>query len=334
MKKTSLLLALSLLAGPAVAAKGAAQGKAKPAAAAEQRGVVVERIVAIVNDGVVLLSEVDSVLEDMLRAQPPPPGIDADRWRHERRKEILDTLIAEKLLEQEVKKLRIEVTPQEVDRVVQTTMQEHGLDEAKLRAALAQQGLTLEEYRDGLKKQLTKMKIVQLKVKSQVTVTDQDVKTIAKQAVAQRAGAFRVRASHILFLVPDGQSGEPERQKAEAAKKRIQAGEPFAKVAGEVSDDAASARRGGSLGEFGRGEMVPEFEAVAFAAEPGVVTGPVRSPFGWHLILVEERVQQKADAAAQEIEAVRQRLYEAEVEQAFVRYIDELRKQAYIETRL
>src|SRR5581483_3803962 len=119
-----------------------------------------------------LLSEVESMLDQMMQAEPPPPGMDPERARAQRRDEILDTLIAEKLLDDEVKKLRIDVTDGEIDRVVQGTMQEHKLTMDQLKMALAHQGLTLEEYRDGLKKQLTKMKIVQLKVKNRVQVDD------------------------------------------------------------------------------------------------------------------------------------------------------------------
>jgi parvulin-like peptidyl-prolyl isomerase len=326
-----------------VAAFLAAAVAAAPAdAPAQPQGRVIERIAAVVNDGVVLMSEVDSVLEDMMRAQPPAPGTDVARYRAERRKEILDTLIAEKLLEQEVKKLHVDVTDQEVQRVVEATKQEHGLDDAKLKQALAQQGLTLDEYKEGLKKQLTKMKIVQLKVKSRVTITDDDVKTMAKQTKAQQdaasKGVVRVRARHILFLVTPGQSGDAERAKALEIKQKLDAGADFAETARAVSDDKASAQRGGDLGEFGRGEMVPEFEEAAFAAEPGKVVGPIRSPFGWHLIKVEERIQgnSKAQGGATdgELENLRQRLYESEVEQAFLRYIDELKKDAYIDVRL
>lgn len=299
---------------------------------AQPEGRVVERIVAVVNDGVVLLSEVEVVLEDAMRAEPPAAGTDVERYKQQRRREILDTLIAQKLLEQEVKKLRVEVTPQEIDRVVEATKKEHGLDDARLKQALAQQGLTVDEYREGLKQQLTKMKIVQLKVKSRVTVTDQDVKTIANQQKQMQGGVARVKARHILFLVKPDEDGAAQKKQAEAALAKLRAGADFAQLAAELSDDGASAKRGGDLGEFGRGEMVPEFEEAAFAAEPGKVAGPVRSPFGWHLILVDERVA--AGAKAQDLEKLRERLYEMETNQAFLRYIDELKREAYIEVRL
>jgi parvulin-like peptidyl-prolyl isomerase len=201
--------------------------------------------------------------------------------------------------------------------------------------ALGRQGMTLPEYKDQLKKQLTKMKIVQLKVRSRVTVTDQDVKTAAKQQEksAAAAGFTKVHARHILWLVPPGGNGEEQKQKALRARGRIEGGADFAVIATEESDDQGSKARGGDLGTFGRGEMVPEFERAAFTAPVGRVVGPVRSPFGWHLILVVDRVSEAPADPEQAANALRQKLYEKEIETQFQQYIEELKKDAFIDKR-
>lgn len=337
MKKPNARRALSplLLSGALVGLMPAHAEAAEPGVEKQPYAdaPIVERIVAIVDARVVLLSEVDSVVEDIMRAEPPPPGVDANTYREARRREVLDTLIAERLLEQEMQKLRIDVSDSEVERIIENTKQQHGLDEVKLRQALAQQGLTLEEYREGLKKQLMKAKIIQLKVKNRVQITDQDVKSTYAKRQALDAREFKVRARHILFLVQQGQDDEPARQKALAAKRRADAGEDFATLATELSD-GPTARNGGNLGVFGRGEMVPEFERVAFTVEPGKVAGPVRSQFGWHLILVEERIPLESAPLEQVEEDLRNRLYEEEVERAFKGYIEELKRKAHIEIRL
>jgi peptidyl-prolyl cis-trans isomerase SurA len=298
--------------------------------------VVVERIAAVVDDQLVLLSEVEAVVDQMKSAQPPPEGVDKVAWLAQRRAQVLDGLIAERLLDAEVRKLHVEVTDAEVDRVVQATMQENGLTEDTLKMALGQQGMTLGEYRDQLKKQLTKMKIVQLKVKSRVSVTDEDVKTAARQEerAFAKVGFSRVHARHILWLVPPGGDGEEQKKKALSARTRLSAGEDFAALAAAESEDPGSKGRGGDLGTFGRGEMVPEFERAAFSAPLGVVVGPVRSAFGWHLIRVEEQFAQEAVDPAAAAAALRQKLYEKEVETQFQNYIEELKRDAFIERRL
>ncbi|HEY4223482.1 MAG TPA: peptidylprolyl isomerase [Myxococcota bacterium] len=296
--------------------------------------VVVDRIVAVVNKDVVLLSEVEALLDQSMQAEPLPPGADPEKARTARRDEMLDTLIAEKLLDDEVKKLRIDVTDAEVDRVVQGTIQEHNLTMDTLKMALQRQGLTLEEYREGLKKQLTKMKIVQLKVKNRVNIDDTSVAAKKKQLDTLNALDYKVKARHILFLVPPGDDGKAAEKKALAAKARIDKGEKFEDVAKELSDDAGSKDRGGDLGEFGRGEMVPEFERAAFAAAPGTMVGPIRTSFGWHLILVESHVTVAPKTGEAALNDIRQRMYTDELELQFRQYLDDLKRDAHIEKRL
>lgn len=321
--------------GPARAAPAAPARSATSASpAASDDVVVVDRIAAVVNKSVVLQSEVESLLDQMMQADPPPPGANVDKARLARRGEILDSLIAEKLLEEEVRKLRVDVTDAEVDRVVKNVMSENNLDEPKLKAALERQGLSMEEYRDGLKKQLTKMKIIQLKVKSRVQVNDTEVKSALAQRSAIAASDYRVRARHILFLVPPGTDGKGAEEKARAARARAERGEDFAALAQELSEDPGSKNHGGDLGEFGRGEMVPEFERAAWAAEPGKIVGPVKTAFGWHIIQVQGRVPLQTKSTAELEEDIRRRLFEGEVEKQFKSYVDELRREAHVEKRL
>lgn len=108
-----------------------------------------------------------------------------------------------------------------------------------------------------------------------------------------RLDEFRVpeerRVRHILVSVPmdaDAATAEEQRQKAQAVKRRIEAGEPFAKVAAEASEDPGSADSGGELGWIGRGALDPAFEQAVFAIEPGVLGDPVRSRFGYHVVEV------------------------------------------------
>jgi peptidyl-prolyl cis-trans isomerase SurA len=299
--------------------------------------VIVDRIAAVVDGAVVLQSEVDGIVDAAEAREPIAAGLDVKAVRADRKKQVLDTLIAEKLLEAEVKKLRIDVTEAEVDRIVANTMDENNLTEDTLKMALSQQGMTLNDYREQLKKQLTKMKIVQLKVKSRVNITDIDVDTAKKQQDrAAKVGGerfSRVRARHILFLVPSGASGDDQKQKALAVLGELNRGADFAEVAGRESEDPSSKSRGGDLGTFGRGEMVGEFERAAFAAPLHKVVGPVHTELGWHLILVDEHVADAPVDPAVAAENIRNELYLKEVEVQFAQYLEELKRDAFIERR-
>lgn len=131
----------------------------------------------------------------------------------------------------------------------------------------------------------------------QAEPSDDDVKAYYE---GRKADYLKVKASHILIRTAD--SSVPKRdgakdmtdaeamQKAQQLRDRITAGQAkFEDVAKAESDDRGSGESGGSLGEFGKGQMVPQFEEAAFATPQGMISQPLRTPFGYHLIRVEER---------------------------------------------
>jgi peptidyl-prolyl cis-trans isomerase D len=126
---------------------------------------------------------------------------------------------------------------------------------------------------------------------AQVEMTDDQLARYYEEHKEEFRQEEQVRARHILFKLAQQPGAEEEarvRAEAEAALKRIQAGEDFAVVASQLSQDPASAPQGGDLGFFKRGDMVKPFEDVAFGLKPGMVSEPVRTDFGYHLIQVEE----------------------------------------------
>lgn len=99
----------------------------------------------------------------------------------------------------------------------------------------------------------------------------------------------QVHARHILLKVDDQRTAEAAQSALAAVRKRVEAGEDFAKLAGELSDDPGSKTRGGDLGFFGHGRMIKEFEEAAFGAPAGAMVGPIKTSFGYHLIQVLEK---------------------------------------------
>jgi peptidyl-prolyl cis-trans isomerase C len=149
--------------------------------------------------------------------------------------------------------------------------------------------MQLEFQRDNMLAQAMFMNLQQTS-----TVSDADVQAYYD---AHKADYEILTARHILIRVKGapmpGVPGKPEltddeaKAKAEALRKRIVGGEDFAKIAKEESDDVSSGEKGGDLGEFKKGMMVPPFETAAFALKPGEVSAPVLTPFGYHIIQVQ-----------------------------------------------
>lgn len=120
----------------------------------------------------------------------------------------------------------------------------------------------------------------------------------------QAAGA-EVRARHILLSLDpgaDAPTADSVMEFAGGLRERILAGEDFAALAGEFSQDPGTATQGGDLGSFRRGQMVPAFDSAAFSLEPGEVSGPVRTGFGVHILRVDERTQLPFEEARPQFE--------------------------------
>src|SRR5947199_3922569 len=142
----------------------------------------------------------------------------------------------------------------------------------------------------------------------QVKVTDQDLQSYYDANKAQFSHEEQVHARHVLVQVNDQRTDAQAQARVQEAKKKIEGGADFAKVAAEYSDDTASKTSGGDLGSFGRNRMVKEFEDAAFNAQPHKLVGPVKSSFGYHLIEVLDKQPGGTQPFEQAKEMIRARL--------------------------
>ncbi|WP_063569398.1 peptidylprolyl isomerase [Achromobacter ruhlandii] len=144
---------------------------------------------------------------------------------------------------------------------------------------------------------------------------------------------MQTHARHILIKTSTVMSDEQARQRLEQVRQRLVAGDAkFDDMARQYSQDA-TAPQGGDLGWLNPGETVPPFEAAMNALKPGEISQPIQTPFGWHLIQVEERRQHDATDDLARMRA-RQTLFERRAQPAFEDWLDQLRAQAYIDNRL
>lgn len=156
-----------------------------------------------------------------------------------------------------------------------------------------------EQYRAGEQRIADYLLVDQSKLEQSMNPTDAELRDYYTQHQQEYAQPEQVHARHVLVKTEAD---------AAAAKKRLDAGEDFAKVAAEMSTDTSNAKTGGDLGWFGRGRMVPPFEQAAFSAPLGKVVGPVKTEFGYHLIRVDEKRAASTTGFDEVKQAVRTRL--------------------------
>lgn len=146
-----------------------------------------------------------------------------------------------------------------------------------------------EEFRVPAQRRVAYLLVDQNRVAQEVAPSDAELQAFYRQNRDEFETEEQVQARHILLRTGGERSDEEARRLLEAAKRRIAGGEDFAALVRELSEEPGAGERGGDLGFFGRGAMVPEFEQAAFAAEVGEIVGPIETPFGLHLLQVTAR---------------------------------------------
>jgi peptidyl-prolyl cis-trans isomerase C len=127
---------------------------------------------------------------------------------------------------------------------------------------------------------------------SKASITEPALRKIYEDAIKNMSGQQEVHARHILFRVNDPNDQAASKAAEEKVKntiERIKKGEDFAKLAMTLTEDPSGKQNGGDLGYFTRDQMVPEFSEVAFNLEKGEISAPVKTPFGWHVLKVEDK---------------------------------------------
>ncbi len=221
---------------------------------------------------------------------------------------ILDRLIDEKLLLQEAVKQGFIVTDEEVQAAIEDSIEQNMLTEEDFQDLIEEQGLTIDDVKDSYKKQLLITKLLDKEVRKGAEIAEADIRGYYDSLI---------RASHILV--------ETEEEALEIYNE-LTAGGNFSEIAKEKSIDTGTAVRGGDLGEFGKGQMVGEFEEVAFSLQTEEISKPVQSQFGWHII---KRTEKKLDYEEVK-DKIKDLLTGQKEEELYNGYIEGLRERADI----
>lgn len=314
-------LSLSLLAAPSLA-----------------RAEVLDRVVALIDDDAIFLSEVERYARPYLAEMEATVAADAQPARRTAiLRQSLDEMIDERLIQRAATRAHITVEDDDVDRFIANIAQERGADVATLRRALESEGVPWSEYRERMQRQVLQLKVLQLRVRGRINITETDLRGEYTRLARELQGQSIPHVSHIFFALPETASDAQVaavRARAEAVTARVRGGADFATVARELSEDAASREAGGDLGSVQPGTLPEELERAIDALAVGAVSEPVRGPGGFHVLRVSERTA----PAPPSFESVRERLQAVMMNREMFRqrgiYVRELRRAVSIDDRL
>ena len=280
----------------AVAIAGLLCVAALPALAQSARIQLVDRVVAVVNDEVITryeLNEQKRAVAAQLKRQgvtmPPDAELDA---------QVLERFINEKVQLQYAKENGVRADDETVTASLQRIASDNKMSMLQFSAALKQDGVTLEKFRDELKNEIVLSRLRDREVESRVVVTDAEIEAYLAQAKLQGANQSEYQLAHILVLVPEQATPdqvEAKKKRAEEASRQLKTGTAFAQVAA-VFSDASDATQGGALG-WRQGDRLPALYAQASQKlAVGETSDVLRSANGFHIVrLIDKRVgEQKA----------------------------------------
>lgn len=314
MKRALPIAALSLVALASVA---------RPA-----KAEVIERVVAVVNDDAILLSELRRRAAPFLeRAMAVPTAAGRMQAIEQLYTEVLDRMVEEQLFIQAAETMQVSVSNAEVDRAIDNVRTQARLNEAQFWQAVQAQGFTPEQYRADVRRQLLRLKVLNHRARGRVNITEDQVRERYDMMVARARRTDRYRAAQLFFDVPAGASA------TDVADARRQAAEARAAI---QSEDDFYAAGGQSLGTLDQGSLAGDLEDALAGLDVGEISDVVRGPAGFHVFLLEAREQGATDAPA--YEQVRMQIYQAmmgeQMEHQETTLIAELRRAATIDVRL
>ncbi|EHB1026029.1 peptidylprolyl isomerase SurA [Salmonella enterica] len=264
---------------------------------------VVDKVAAVVNNGVVLESDVDGLMQSVkLNAGQAGQQLPDDATlRHQ----ILERLIMDQIILQMGQKMGVKITDEQLDQAIANIAKQNNMTMDQMRSRLAYDGLNYSTYRNQIRKEMIISEVRNNEVRRRITVLPQEVDALAKQIGTQNDASTELNLSHILIALPENPTSEQvndAQRQAESIVEEARNGADFGKLAITYSADQ-QALKGGQM-DWGRIQELPGIFAQALStAKKGDIVGPIRSGVGFHILKVNDLRGQSQSISVTEVHA-------------------------------
>ena len=295
---------------------------------------IVDRIVAVVNDEVITLIELNNTLKpymEKIRSLGYPQEKEQELIFNVR-KDMLDRLVNQKIEDQEIKRSKVEITEEQIDKTIERIKETNYLNDEQLRAALAKDGFTMEEYRYKIKDQILRERLVNLKVKSKIVITKEDIKAYYEKHIKEYGGKQKYHLRNIIMQVPLFSSSEKKleiKARMDEILEKLKAGESFEALATRYSESPA-ATDGGDLGEFEFDSLSPQLQEAVEKIKPGEFTPVLDTDQGYQIFFLVEILNPPGKTLEEMSPEIERILFNESIDKKYQAWIGDLRKQAVI----
>lgn len=305
------------------------------------RAEIIEQVLVKVNGDIITKTDLEQRQVAMLRQRNPNlrPNNDAELRQalQEITPDVIVDAVTELLFVQRGKELGYALSDEQFHNIVDNIKKENKIEtEEQFQAALKQEGMTMDDLRRQLERQMLITRVQQAEVMGKVGVSDEELHKYYDDNKASFTTTPQVTLREILIEVPTSDKGvnvaqdDAARAKAEDIRKRLLAGEPFAKLASEVSDSGSKAN-GGLLGPLSRADLSPELQKEIEPLQPGGITPVLRTTRGYHILKLEEMSEATTKPFDEAREEIVQKLAGGKRSAEMQKYVERLRSQAIIE---
>jgi peptidyl-prolyl cis-trans isomerase SurA len=289
------------------------------------------RIVAVVNGDVITLYELNSRIKEMTGQDPDQLKAHDETRYIQSRRAVLDLLIDEKLAQEKINELGIRVTPAQVDAAIERIKQNNNWTQEDLTSKLKEEGAEYEKFRERIRKQLERMRLINEEVQSKIVIREEELKEYYETHESEFMKLAEVHLAAII-LVPKDPNNTAEReavlQRAQDIVARIRAGEDFSALARQFSQ-GPGAQEGGDMGSFRLSVLDPQLKQTLERMSPGEVTDPILKDGTVHIIKLLERQKGELQTFEEVRDSLYDRFYQEEVNKRYSVWIQELRETAY-----
>jgi len=294
----------------------------------------VDRIVAVVNDEIITLSELNAEVKpytEKIEADSYPAA-QKEKMLYSVREQVLKTMIDQKLTDQKIKKANITVSGAEVHNTIERIKEARLLTDEELRMGLRQQGLTIEEYQEKIRMQILRTKLVNLEVKSKIVITQEDIDSYYKNHPELYGGTQKYRLKHIIRKPPllgDEKDRQAVSEKMEKILEQLGNGVSFERLAVRYSESPL-AGEGGDLGAFELKSLSPQIRDAVKDLKAGEYTGILETDQGHQIFYVESIIDSPGKSVEAASGEIHEKLFNEIVDKKFQGWLEDLRNQSHI----
>ncbi|MFZ2445776.1 MAG: peptidylprolyl isomerase [Syntrophobacteraceae bacterium] len=295
----------------------------------------IDRTVAVVNGEIILYSDIQAQIL-LLKKVMPDLKIDDPEQKAKIERDVLTQLIRQRLTEQEVKRLKITVPNAEVDASVENVKKQNQVTQEQFEYVLKQNGQTLEKFREGIKKELERGRLLERVLKAKTVITDQQIEAALRGETGDKAvSKNKVRLGIILLPADEKKGGYQAAEKTgREILDKLKGGADFRKLAREHSKGPA-AQEGGDIGFISTDDLAPAVSAAVSGLQKDQVSNLVRAEGGYYILKVfdiDQEKQNKSDPMVRE--KVRRELFQKEVDRKFDEWVRDLEAKSFIQISL